>query len=103
MVDNAFTVPSRNADHKQTWVELTSPFREGVVAKTIVPCGYRIPLLWLGKVQWDCLKLLLTTARRHWDNLKWDVLHIARVSGEFLAEARRHPYELATPILGTFR
>ncbi|KAJ7810166.1 hypothetical protein B0H14DRAFT_3480857 [Mycena olivaceomarginata] len=89
MVDNAFTVPSRNADHKQTWVELTSTFREGVVAKTIVPCGYRIPLLWLGKVQWDCLKLLLTTARRHWDNLKWDVLHIARVSGEFLAEARR--------------
>ncbi|KAJ7877561.1 hypothetical protein B0H14DRAFT_2712665, partial [Mycena olivaceomarginata] len=79
MVDNAFTVPSRNADHKQTaWV-----------VKTVVPCGYRIPLLWLGKVQWDCLKLLLTTARRHWDNLKWDVFHIARVSGEFLAEARR--------------
>ncbi|KAJ7908535.1 hypothetical protein B0H13DRAFT_2016430 [Mycena leptocephala] len=79
MVDNAFTVPSRNADNKQTWVELTSTSREGVVAKTVVPCGYRIPLLWLGKVQWDCLKLLLTTARRHWDNLKWDVLHIARV------------------------
>ncbi|KAJ7829712.1 hypothetical protein B0H13DRAFT_2434948 [Mycena leptocephala] len=89
MVDNAFTVPSRNADNKQTWVELTSTSREGVVAKTVVPCGYRIPLLWLGKVQWDCLKLLLTTARRHWDNLKWDVLHIARVSGEFLAEARK--------------
>ncbi|KAJ7790051.1 hypothetical protein B0H14DRAFT_2941306, partial [Mycena olivaceomarginata] len=88
-VDNAFTVPSRNADHKQTWVELTSTSREGVVVKTVVPCGYRIPLLWLGKVQWDCLKLLLTTARRHWDNLKWDVFHIARVSGEFLAEARR--------------
>ncbi|KAJ7877280.1 hypothetical protein B0H13DRAFT_2347231 [Mycena leptocephala] len=66
MVDNAFTVPSRNTD--------------GVVAKTVVPCGYRIPLLWLEKVQWDSLKLLLTTARRHWDNLKWDVLHMARVN-----------------------
>jgi hypothetical protein len=37
----------------------------------------------------DCLKLLLTTARGYWDDLKWDVLHIAQVSGLFLAEARK--------------
>ncbi|KAJ7934619.1 hypothetical protein B0H13DRAFT_595919 [Mycena leptocephala] len=83
MVLNGFTVPSHSAE--KMWVELTS----GMFTKTVVPYGYRILLLWLGKTQWDCLKLLLTSAREYWDHLKWDVLHIARLSGEFLAGARR--------------
>jgi hypothetical protein len=88
MVDNAFTIPSRNVDSKQTWVEVTATSRKGVVTRTVVPRGYRIPLLWLGKVQWDCMKLLLTSGREYWDNLKWDVFHIARLSAEFLRTAR---------------
>ncbi|KAJ7263188.1 hypothetical protein B0H12DRAFT_295073 [Mycena haematopus] len=84
MVDNAFSIPSRNADSKQTWVEV----KVGAV-NTILPRGYRIPLLWLGRVQWDCLKLLLTTGKDQWPALKFDVLHIARLSVERLAKARK--------------
>ncbi|KAJ7764063.1 hypothetical protein B0H14DRAFT_2633625 [Mycena olivaceomarginata] len=61
------TVPSRNADHKQR-----------VVAKTIVPCGYRIPLLWLGKGAVGLFEAITHNREEAWDNLKWDVLHLAR-------------------------
>ncbi|KAF7364816.1 hypothetical protein MVEN_00351700 [Mycena venus] len=89
MVDNAFTILSRNADSKQTWVEVKVPNRNGTVTSTTLPRGYRIPLLWLGKVEWDCLKLLLTSAKEQWPALRFDVLHIARLSFEFLAKARK--------------
>jgi hypothetical protein len=89
MVDNAFTIPSRNADNKQTWVEVKVSNRDGTVTSTTLPRGYRIPLLWLGKVQWDCLKLLLTSGKEYWSNLRFDILHIARLSVEFLAKARK--------------
>ncbi|KAJ6577647.1 hypothetical protein B0H19DRAFT_566179 [Mycena capillaripes] len=69
IVDNAFTIPSRNADNKQTWVEVKVTNPDGTVTSTTLPRGYRIPLLWLGKVQWDCMKLLLTSGNEHWANL----------------------------------
>jgi hypothetical protein len=40
------------------------------------------------KVQWESLKLLLTVARPLWDTIKWDILHIARLTTQFLAKAR---------------
>jgi hypothetical protein len=40
------------------------------------------------KVQWESLKLLLTAARPLWDMIKWDILHIARLTTQFLAKAR---------------
>ncbi|KAF8215027.1 hypothetical protein K438DRAFT_768949 [Mycena galopus ATCC 62051] len=89
MVDNAFSIPSRNADSKQTWVEVRVKVDGGEVVTTTLPRGYRIPLLWLGKVQWDCLKLLLTTGRDQWPALRFDVLHIARLAAEFMAKARK--------------
>ncbi|KAJ7901599.1 hypothetical protein B0H13DRAFT_2663935 [Mycena leptocephala] len=89
MVDNAFTIPSRNADNKQTLVEVKVSNRDGTVTSTTLPRGYGIPLLWLGKVQWDCLKLLLTSGKEYWSNLRFDILHIARLSVEFLAMARK--------------
>ncbi|KAJ7143600.1 hypothetical protein C8R43DRAFT_1014699 [Mycena crocata] len=89
MVDNVFTIPSRNADNKQTWVEVKVSNPDGTTTSTTLPRGYRIPLLWLGRVQWDCLKLLLTSGREYWESLRFDILHITRLSVEFLAKARR--------------
>jgi hypothetical protein len=55
---------------------------------TTVPRGYRVPLLFLAKVQWESLKLLLTSARSLWDIIKYDLLHLARLCTQFLAKAR---------------
>ncbi|KAJ7728912.1 hypothetical protein B0H16DRAFT_233408 [Mycena metata] len=88
MVDNAFSIPSRNAA-SASWVKIKVQADGGDVVTTTLPRGYRIPLLWLGKVQWDCLKLLLTTAREQWPALRFDVLHIARLAAEFMAKARK--------------
>jgi hypothetical protein len=89
MVDNAFTIPSRDTGNKQTWVEVRVTNPDGSVTTTTLPRGYRIPLLWLARVQWDCMKLLLTSAKEQWAALRFDVLHIARLTVEFLARARK--------------
>jgi hypothetical protein len=89
MVDNAFTIPSRDTGNKQTWVEVRVTNPDGSVTTTTLPRGYRIPLLWLARVQWDCMKLLLTSAKEQWPALRFDVLHIARLTVEFLARARK--------------
>ncbi|KAF7314694.1 hypothetical protein MKEN_00943300 [Mycena kentingensis (nom. inval.)] len=121
MVENVYTIPSRAVDNKQTWVEVrminippsigalppppTSASEDGSfrddgmdVEKDPsqgyvlnVPRGYRIPLLWLARVQWECLRYLITRAPEYWNELKYDVLHIARLSGVFLAKARKEP------------
>ncbi|KAF7298682.1 hypothetical protein MIND_00815400 [Mycena indigotica] len=109
MVENVFTIPSKAIDNKQTWVEvqmvnITPPsYPSGEANEMAVdkdpskgyvlnlPRGYRIPLLWLARVQWDCLKALITEAPEYWEELKFDLLHLARLSGVFLAKARTEP------------
>ncbi|KAK7022142.1 hypothetical protein R3P38DRAFT_1110035 [Favolaschia claudopus] len=89
MADNVYSIPSRSADNRQTWVEVKIGPDPAQGKPVTVPRGYRIPLLWLGRVQWDCVKLLLSTAKEQWEALKWDVLHIARLASEFLGKAGR--------------
>ncbi|KAK6997257.1 hypothetical protein R3P38DRAFT_3370346 [Favolaschia claudopus] len=89
MADNVYSIPSRSADNRQTWVEVKIGPDPAQGKPVTVPRGYRIPLLWLGKVQWDCVKLLLSTGKEQWGALKWDVLHIARLASEFLGKAGR--------------
>ncbi|KAJ7182030.1 hypothetical protein C8R46DRAFT_1186868 [Mycena filopes] len=84
MVSNTVTVPKRTDNRSDPWVTVTTP-NEGTAT---LPRGYRIPLLWLTKVQWETTKVLLTHARPLWDHIKWDVLHLARLTAQFLGKAR---------------
>jgi hypothetical protein len=49
----------------------------------MLPHKYCIPLLWLARVQWDCMKSLLTSTKELCPTLRLDVLHIARLAVEF--------------------
>ncbi|KAJ7804453.1 hypothetical protein B0H14DRAFT_3486196 [Mycena olivaceomarginata] len=55
---------------------------------TIVPMGYRVPLLWLAKVQWESLKIAVTVHCSLWDIIKLDLVYISRLTATFLAHAR---------------
>ncbi|KAK7007152.1 hypothetical protein R3P38DRAFT_2361085, partial [Favolaschia claudopus] len=81
LVDTAISIPPNRSDSL-----LVVCNKEGTT--TTVPGGYRVPLLWLLRVQWESLRLLLTTARPLWHLVKYDLLHIARLVTEFLEKAR---------------
>ncbi|KAJ6583958.1 hypothetical protein DFH09DRAFT_264234 [Mycena vulgaris] len=87
LVHTAITIPPRSDSRSDPWVVVTS----NDSGSTTLPRGYRVPLLWLTKVQWESLKLLLTVARPLWDTIKFDLLYIARLTTQFLAKARNEP------------
>jgi hypothetical protein len=84
LVHTAISIPPRSDSRSDPWVTITS----NDSGTTTLPRGYRVPLLWLAKVQWESLKLLLTVARPLWDTIKFDLLYIARLTTQFLAKAR---------------
>lgn len=83
MVHTRISIPPRSDSRSDPWVTVHASHLGNVT----VPRGYRVPLLWLARVQWESLKLLLTVARPLWDLIKWDVMHLARMSAEFLGRA----------------
>ncbi|KAJ6504712.1 hypothetical protein C8R47DRAFT_155895 [Mycena vitilis] len=87
LVHTAITVPPRSDSRSDPWVVVST----NDSGNATLPRGYRVPVLWLMKVQWESLKLLLTVARPLWDTIKWDILHIARLTNQFLAKARSEP------------
>jgi hypothetical protein len=87
LVQNAITIPPRSDSRSDPWVVITGA--DG--SSTTIPRGYRVPVLWIMKVQWESLKFLLTVARPLWDSIKYDLLHLARLTSQFLAKARNEP------------
>ena len=82
---NGFSIPAR--DPSCPWVTITG--RDGVT--TMLPRGYRTPLLFTAKFQWESLRLIMasTSKTAEWEEYKYDILHVSRLCTRFLADARR--------------
>ncbi|KAF8060646.1 hypothetical protein FPV67DRAFT_301031 [Lyophyllum atratum] len=83
---HAFSVPPRPGHSTDPWVKIIG--KEGVT--TILPRGYRLPLMFAMKFQWESLRLVMTSPDRdgEWDGYKFDILHVSRLCTRFLREAR---------------
>ncbi|KAH0578213.1 hypothetical protein H2248_003995 [Termitomyces sp. 'cryptogamus'] len=87
LLDNAFDVPPRHPPRSSDpWCVVTN--RNG--STTIVPKGYRLPLMFAMKFQWESLRLVLTSQQREeeWKDYKFDFLHVSRLCASFLKEAQ---------------
>jgi hypothetical protein len=84
LFENGFSIPARDAS--TPWVTIAG--RDGKT--TVLPRGYRTPLLFAVKFQWDSLRLVMTSAARNkeWEEYKYDILHVSRLCARFLADAR---------------
>ncbi|KAJ7069433.1 hypothetical protein C8F01DRAFT_513919 [Mycena amicta] len=80
----AITIPPKSENRADPWVTVTQA--DGTT--TTLPRGYRIPLLWLHRVQWESLRLLLSVGKAVWPWLRFDLLHIGRLTDDFLERAR---------------
>ena len=83
---HGFSVPARSTNASEPWVKVTG--RDGQT--TVVPRGYRLPLMFAAKFQWESLRLVMTSEARdeEWEDYKYDILHVARLCKAFLEEAR---------------
>ncbi|KAK0460246.1 uncharacterized protein EV420DRAFT_1535792 [Desarmillaria tabescens] len=78
LITHSFSVPPK----RNMWVTITSA--DGTT--TVIPGGYRIPLLFAAHFQWTSLRLVLDSGE--WDQFKSGILHISRMCDRFLEEAR---------------
>ncbi|KAG5650302.1 hypothetical protein H0H81_012684 [Sphagnurus paluster] len=88
LCDHGFSVPARPPPSAAA----TSPFTTITKVNgttTVVPKGYRLPLMFAMKFQWESLRLVLTSPLRdaEWDDYKFDILHVSRLCRRFLEEA----------------
>ncbi|KAK0222326.1 hypothetical protein IW262DRAFT_1379921 [Armillaria fumosa] len=79
LITHSFSVPPK----RNMWVTITSA--DGTT--TVIPGGYRIPLLFAAHFQWSSLRLVLVSGE--WDQFNSGILHISRMCDRFLEEARR--------------
>ncbi|KAJ7097483.1 hypothetical protein C8R43DRAFT_964299 [Mycena crocata] len=60
-------------------------------AKILLPCAYRLPLLWVMKLLWRLLEMILTAPEekreKEWTIAKFELLHMARLCERLLNEA----------------
>ncbi|KAG5719210.1 hypothetical protein E4T56_gene11770 [Termitomyces sp. T112] len=88
LLDDAFDVPPRHPPgSSDPWCVVTSRNR----STTIVPKGYRLPLMFAMKFQWESLRLVLTSQHRdeEWKDYKFDFLHVSRLCATFLKQAQQ--------------
>lgn len=78
LITHSFSVPPK----RNMWVTITSA--DGTT--TVIPGGYRIPLLFAAHFQWTSLRLVLGSGE--WDQFNSGILHISRMCDRFLEEAR---------------
>ncbi|TFK24139.1 hypothetical protein FA15DRAFT_431429 [Coprinopsis marcescibilis] len=87
LCQNAFNVPPRDIRPSRHFTEITS-FDETV---TFIPKGYRIPLMFVAKFQWESLRLVLTSSNpdSEWSEFKFDIIHLSRLCSHLLKDARK--------------
>ncbi|KAF9457290.1 hypothetical protein BDZ94DRAFT_254155 [Collybia nuda] len=83
---NGFSVPRRLSHAQSPWCEVTDRNGDAIT----VPRGYRLPLMFAAKFQWESLRLVMTSAKRNeeWDDYKFDILHVSRLCKVFLEQAK---------------
>ncbi|KAG5642379.1 hypothetical protein DXG03_002937 [Asterophora parasitica] len=86
---NAFSVPPRMEQSTDPWCSVTSV--DGYT--TVIPKGYRLPLMFAMRFQWQSLRLVVLGTSKdcgndEWDFYKFDILHVSRMCRVFLEQAR---------------
>ncbi|KAG6916728.1 hypothetical protein DXG01_005608 [Tephrocybe rancida] len=87
LIEHAFSVPARSPPGSgDPWCVITT--RDGM--RIMVPKGYRLPLMFAMKFEWESARLVLTSPARdqEWEDYKFDILHVSRLCTRFLDEAR---------------
>ena len=84
LCQKAFTVPPRQLNTTLSYTEITRSFSG---EKIHVPRGYRIPLMFVAKFQWESLRLVLHSASE-WEEYKFDIIHLSRLCTHFFKQAK---------------
>ena len=84
LCQKAFTVPPRQLNTTLSYTEITRSFSG---EKIHVPRGYRIPLMFVAKFQWDSLQLVLNSTSE-WEEYKFDIIHLSRLCTHFFKQAK---------------
>jgi hypothetical protein len=84
LCQKAFTVPPRQLNTTLSYTEITRSFSG---EKIHVPRGYRIPLMFVAKFQWESLRLVLNSASE-WEEYKFDIIHLSRLCTHFFKQAK---------------
>lgn len=84
LCQKAFTVPPRQLNTTLSYTEITRSFSG---EKIQVPRGYRIPLMFVAKFQWESLSLVLNNTSE-WEEYKFDIIHLSRLCTHFFKQAK---------------
>ncbi|KAK1222742.1 hypothetical protein PQX77_014415 [Marasmius sp. AFHP31] len=84
LITNSFDVPPKLTI--SSFCEITGV--DG--SKTRLPCGYRVPLMFVARSQWLALRLVLGASNRvmEWERRKYGILNVSRLCTQFLLAAR---------------
>ena len=84
LCQKAFTVPPRQLNTTLSYTEITRSYSG---EKIYVPRGYRIPLMFVARFQWESLRLVLNSASE-WEEYKFDIIHLSRLCTHFFKQAK---------------
>lgn len=84
LCQKAFTVPPRQTNTTLSYTEITRSYSG---EKISIPRGYRIPLMFVAKFQWESLRLVLNSASE-WEEYKFDIIHLSRLCTHFFKQAK---------------
>ena len=84
LCQKAFTVPPRQLNTTLSYTEITRSYSG---EKIHVPRGYRIPLMFVAKFQWESLRLVLNSTSE-WEEYKFDIIHLSRLCTHFFKQAK---------------
>ncbi|KAH6867885.1 hypothetical protein BKA70DRAFT_1579019 [Coprinopsis sp. MPI-PUGE-AT-0042] len=81
-------IPNLSKDPRlaRTFTEIACP--DGTT--TLLPKGYRVPLMFVAKFLWESLRLVLTSVNPdgEWEEFRFDIVHLSRLSSHLLKAAR---------------
>ena len=76
LCSNAFTIPPRDYNPSAPFVYIRT--EDGVV--TTLPHGYRLPLMFIAKYQWEITARTLSLQnRQRWEAVRSEILHLSRL------------------------
>jgi hypothetical protein len=85
LCSKTFTVPQRDYNPSAPFVYIRT--EDGVI--TTLPHGYRIPLMFIAKYQWETTTRTLSLQnRQRWEAIRNELFHLSRLCDLFLSEAR---------------
>ncbi|KAF9259408.1 hypothetical protein L218DRAFT_667200 [Marasmius fiardii PR-910] len=86
LIAYAFDIPPKSSKNGHSFCQIVR--MDGT--KTVLPHGYRLPLMFLARFQWDSLNLVLSASNRRveWKEYKFGILHISRLCKSLLDSAQ---------------